>query len=135
MTEMSNNSKLHNGKLTPKQLFEGIQVTLNNSKSLYEDAVLLFEAERYPRAASLAILSIEEVGKAYILGMMAISDDNEELTKLWKNFTRHTSKNFLGVIINRLLAGDRTIDNLLTTIKNGADALNYIKQQGFYVDH
>src|SRR3712207_4707510 len=132
---MNNSSKTLNDKLTLEQLFEGIQVILNNAQSLSEDATLLFEAGRYPRAASLAILSIEEFGKIFIVAKMAISEDKETLAGLWKDFQRHTAKNFPGVIVNRFLAGDRTIDDLLTNVKDGVGDLNDIKKQGLYVDY
>jgi hypothetical protein len=57
----------YKGKLSADQVAAGINAATKNAKRLSEDAALLFEAGRFPSAVSLAILSIEESGKASIL--------------------------------------------------------------------
>lgn len=66
---------------------------------------------------------------------MSLTDDPEDIAAFWKDFQNHTSKNFPGVFVNRLLAGDRTYDELGTKLGEGAKDLNNVKKQGFYVDH
>ncbi len=64
------------GKLSVAQMVEGMNAARKNGRPLLEEAKLLFEAERYARACSLAILAIEECGKTPILrGMLAAHDD------------------------------------------------------------
>jgi AbiV family abortive infection protein len=132
---MSKSSTKCTSKPTLQQLFEGIQAVSSNAESLYLDSLLLFQSGRHPRAAALAILSIEELGKTLILAMMALADDAEDLAGLWKDFQNHTSKNFPGVFVNRILAGDRTADEFRSKLVEGARDLNDIKKKGIYVDY
>ena len=56
-----------------------------NAKRLAEDAQLLFDAERFPSALSLAVLSLEESGKLIILRGMATAVTDQEILEHWKN--------------------------------------------------
>jgi AbiV family abortive infection protein len=44
-----------------------MNAAIANAQRLAEDAQLLLDAERFPSAASLAILALEEAGKVIIL--------------------------------------------------------------------
>ena len=57
----------YKGKLDPEQIAQGMNAARRNAQRLADDAKLLLSAKRYPTAASLAILSIEESGKVSIL--------------------------------------------------------------------
>ncbi len=57
----------YRGKLTPKQIAHGMNVAATNAQRLASDAEALLDAKRFPTAASLAILSIEEAGRILIL--------------------------------------------------------------------
>ena len=59
--------KQYRGRLTNRQIAEGMTAAAANARRLLSDAVLLLEAERWPTAAALAILAIEEAGKQAIL--------------------------------------------------------------------
>jgi len=50
-----------------KNMEETARAAYENGCSLKEDAIILFKADRFPRAAALAILSEEEFSKAFIL--------------------------------------------------------------------
>lgn len=52
-------------KLSVKLATEISNGAIENAKSLYEDAKLLYDNEKYARAISLAILSIEESGNVH----------------------------------------------------------------------
>jgi AbiV family abortive infection protein len=86
--------KQYNQRLTPIKAAEGIKVIMENSLSLLSDAILLFENNRFERAFTLSILSIEESGKIPILRSILLEDNQKELNKLWKNFRTHTEKNW-----------------------------------------
>jgi AbiV family abortive infection protein len=76
----------YKGKLNPSQIAEGINVAIKNSYRLAEDAQILLDAGRYPTAASVAILSIEESGKAGILRRLAIAETDDEVSQIWKDY-------------------------------------------------
>ena len=56
---------------------------------------MLLEAESWPRAAALAILAIEETAKIGILRGLLLARSNEELRSGWRDFRRHTAKNYM----------------------------------------
>ncbi|HEX7312497.1 MAG TPA: AbiV family abortive infection protein [Pyrinomonadaceae bacterium] len=127
----------HGGKLTVQQIVEGINAVMSNAQGLFQDAVLLLEHGRFPRAASLAILSIEEVGKTIILRRMALTEDQDDIDGLWKEFTRHHAKNAPAAFVNRLMAGDRTFREMKVSLENKGgecSSIDQLKQLGFYVD-
>lgn len=72
---------------------EGIQKSLENAGRYLEDAVLLFDNERYQSSILLSMLSYEESGKTMML--MDYRDKKKEITKTqWtKRFCSHTMKN------------------------------------------
>ena len=88
-------------KLSPAQLAEGINAALGNAKRLAEDAVLLLQAKRYPSAASLAILSVEESGKISILRALALARDGDAVKDSWRDYRSHTKKNAIWLLASR----------------------------------
>jgi AbiV family abortive infection protein len=67
------------GALGPKQVAEGMNLALQNARRLLQDAQTLFENGRYPSAAALAILSIEEAGKLAVLRELSLARNQQEL--------------------------------------------------------
>jgi AbiV family abortive infection protein len=61
-----------------------------NGLSLREDALILFESERYPRTAALAILSEEEFSKAFIL-LICINQKRWD-SNIFKALRKHSEK-------------------------------------------
>ena len=51
------------GRLSPKQVAVGMNAAARNAARLVSDAEILLEAKRYPSAAALAVLAIEESGE------------------------------------------------------------------------
>lgn len=74
----------YKGKLSPAQISKGINLTHQNAIRLLEDAKILHKENRYPSAAALAILSIEESGKQSILRQLSLVKSDEELNNTWK---------------------------------------------------
>jgi AbiV family abortive infection protein len=124
--------------MTTDQVAAGMTCAKQNAKRLAKDAQLLFDAERYPSALSLAVLSLEESGKLIILREMATAKTEQEILELWKRYRRHTAKHTLTLMPERIAKGARRatefkecVDDTAQDEKETYDAL---KQLGFYTD-
>jgi AbiV family abortive infection protein len=127
----------YKGKLDNKQITDGINAARHNARRLFKDAQLLLEAHRYPSAASLAILSIEESGKEHILRGMAIATTDAELEQHWKDYRSHTKKNIMWLLPQLVMEGKRRLDDFSTLFDPTAEhpyILEQVKQIGFYTD-
>lgn len=84
----------HNGHLSISQIAEGIQSCLKNARELQSDARLLAESQRWARAVSLLVASMEEIGKISVLSAMArIPSNNQRLWgDQWSSFRSHADK-------------------------------------------
>lgn len=84
----------YRGALNVEQMAECIDASRMNARSLFEDAVLLYEHGHYERALALAILSIEESNKPAILFSFFILFLNDKIppSQLWKDYRNHTAK-------------------------------------------
>lgn len=71
---------------------KGIRLSKENAERLIEDAKMLFESKKYPSAFYLAVIGIEEIGKALLL--LKYKKEQKEITKTqWKNvFCFHQEK-------------------------------------------
>ena len=125
------------GPLTPKQIAKGISAAQANALRLLDDARLLLEAERFPSAAALAILSMEERGKVIILKNLAIVKDPADVNATWRDYRNHRAKN-AGWIIPRLVKlGARTLFSMADSVDPNAEhaaVLDAVKQVSFYTD-
>jgi AbiV family abortive infection protein len=81
------------GELSAKDVAEGINAAIRNAKRLAADAKLMLDAKRYPTAAALAILSIEETEKVPTLRALSVARTKEELTQAWEDYRSHRVKN------------------------------------------
>lgn len=125
------------GKLDNKQIADGINAARRNARRLFEDAQILLGADRYPTAASLAILSIEESGKEHIIRGMAIATTETEMLQHWKDYRSHTKKNIMWLLPQLVTEGARHIDDFITLFESTAEhpyILEQVKQVGFYTD-
>jgi len=127
----------YKGKLNAAQIAAGINAAIQNAKRLIEDASLLFEACRYPSAASLAILSIEESGKVSILRSLALARTSEDIADAWRDYRSHTKKN-VGWLLPQLVGqGARKLDDFKPLFEESSDhpyVLDQLKQIAFYTD-
>ena len=76
------------GRLTNAEIAQGMTAALSNARRLLADAVILLDAKRFPTAASLAVLSIEESGKSSILRAMSVARTDKDVSNLWKDARR-----------------------------------------------
>jgi AbiV family abortive infection protein len=65
--------KGYSGPLDALKVAEGINAANRNAQRLATDARILLDVKRYPTAAALAALSIEEGGKSSILRGLALA--------------------------------------------------------------
>jgi AbiV family abortive infection protein len=127
----------YRGKLTPAQIAQGMNVAAANARRLASDAATLLESRRFPTAASVAILSIEEAGKSSILRSLALAKTNDEVLDVWKDYRCHTRKNAAWLLPQLAAAGARKLDDLRPLFEQESDhphVLDQIKQLGFYTD-
>lgn len=127
----------YKGKLSPAQISEGINLARQNAIRLLEDAQILYKEKRYPSAAALAILSIEESGKRSILRQLSLVKSDEELHNVWKDYRSHTKKNVQWQLVDMVRQGARKLDDFKPMFDPSSEhpfALDNIKQIGFYTD-
>ena len=123
--------------LSIPQIAEGMNIATKNASRLAADARYLLERERYPSAASMAALSIEESGKVVILRRFLTVTDKKELRALWKEYRTHTQKNLNWILPDLVSKGARKLDDFREMVDPESDhpeLLNSIKQLGFYTD-
>lgn len=82
----------YRGPLTIEQVATGMNMATANARRLVQDARLLLDNKRWPTAASVAALSIEESGKVVILRRF-LTTNQDEIKRLWKEYRTHTKKN------------------------------------------
>jgi AbiV family abortive infection protein len=135
---MKNSLNQYTGFLTPSQTAKGINAAAANAKRLADDAKILYDAGRFPSAASLAILALEELGKISILRQSLLANSKTDLAECWRRYRRHTEKNYLTLLPDLLRLGARKLDDFksIFTNESQSDRATYdtVKQLGFYTD-
>jgi AbiV family abortive infection protein len=130
--------KQYCGYLTTNQVAEGMSAAAANASRLAADARLLFEAERYPSAASLAVLSLEESGKVSILRQLVSAQSDLDVKDVWSRYRRHTEKNYLALLPDLVAEGARTLREFARCFLGESIseriAFDAVKQLGFYTD-
>lgn len=124
-------------KISIKLATEISNGAIENAKSLYEDAKLLFDNEKYARAISLAILSIEESGKPSIIRNIILEDDPKEISNLWKSYRKHQDKNSMWIVPELIFEGARNLEDMRKVVDKDSDhthILDNLKQLCFYSD-
>ncbi|MDA8125568.1 MAG: AbiV family abortive infection protein [Deltaproteobacteria bacterium] len=127
----------YKGKLTVDQIAEGINAAKKNAKRLFEDANLLLEAGRFPSAAALAILSIEEAGKVSILRELALAKTTGDVNEAWNHYRSHTKKNATWLLPQFAQQGARKLEDFKALFDESSDhpyILDQVKQIAFYTD-
>jgi AbiV family abortive infection protein len=127
----------YKGALTPEQAAAGINGAARNARRLLNDAKLLLENGRFPSAASLAALSIEESGKVSILRGLAIARDENERRQHWRDYRSHTKKNVEWILPELAGRGARSLEDLRQIFDESSDhpqVLDQVKQIGLYTD-
>lgn len=127
----------YRGRLDASQVATGINAAIENARRLADDASLLLEAGRFPTAASLSILSIEESGKVSILRGLSVAIDYKEVLSAWKDYRSHVMKNVAWILPQLVAQGARKLDDLKPIFSKDSEhpyLLDQVKQLGFYTD-
>jgi AbiV family abortive infection protein len=125
------------GYITPRQAAAGIEAALTNARSLYGDAQLLLEKERWGRAAALSILAIEEVGKVPIIREILLARNSDDLKVGWHSYRTHTAKSLIHLWPVLATKGARHLEDFREIYDRSREEppmLDAIKQLGFYSD-
>lgn len=125
----------YSGPLDTAQIAAGMNAARQNAARLLADAELLLDAGRYPTAASIAILSIEEARKVSILRRIATCRDDTERREVWNEYRSDRSKDRHSVMPS--LCGGGHLDDLRRPAEASAahaGTIVNLKQLGFHTD-
>jgi len=125
------------GALSPAQIAAGITAATHNARRLVTDANLLLESSRWPTATALAILAIEESGKASVLRELALALSDKEIGDVWRSYRAHTSKNVSWILPQLVASGARQLEQMRPIFDDASDhpqVLDQIKQVALYTD-
>lgn len=126
----------YEGQLTPLQVAAAINTANANARRLLRDAELLLVSGRFPSAAAIAILAIEETGKDWILRAITLARTDRERMEYWREFYNHRSKNAEWVLSSfESLMQPRTARDYLPVYDEDAPhrvLLDHLKQQSLY---
>jgi AbiV family abortive infection protein len=124
-------------RLDPAQITAGMNAAARNAHRLAEDAATLLDARRFPSAAALAILAIEEAGKISVLRELSIATSDNEVAEGWKTYRTHTRKNVTWPLPTLVAAGAQKLDDFRPLFSGDSDhpyVLDQLKQIAFYTD-
>ncbi len=127
----------YRGDLSPAQIAHGINAARRNARRLADDAKLLLDSGRYPTAAAIAALSVEESGKSSVLRGLALSPNVDVRRNAWRDYRSHRSKNAAWILPELVAKGARDLDSLRLAADSSAEhtaILDQLKQIGFYTD-
>lgn len=126
----------YRGSLTTEQVAAGMNAATANARRLAQDARLLLDNKRWPTAASVAALSIEESGKVVILRRF-LTATTDDIKGLWKEYRSHTKKNVNWIFPELVANGARRLEDfrpIVHATSDHPDILDATKQLGFYTD-
>ncbi len=122
------------GQLTDEELMEGARTISRNAEELLEDARLLFENGRHARAASLAILALEESFKRLMLFVHPlVREDQQGRKEFWRAWRDHKVKSSTPATAPFLL-GQIDEERRVQLTKALGRWANTLKQRGLYAD-
>ena len=84
----------YKGELSREQLIVARNKIIDNAKSLYEEASLLYENKKYARAYFLLCIANEELGKSIIVtsAIIDLIAETIDWNQFWKDFRNHKQK-------------------------------------------
>lgn len=116
----------------------GIDLMIKNATRLYSDAELLYNHKRFPTSCSLAVLSIEELGRIFVCLKAAKTDpeNKEEMKAVQKALSGHIEKQSIVQMLEAFRSKDGEIEKAYVALNKIEEShgINNIKQWGFYVD-
>jgi AbiV family abortive infection protein len=113
-----------------------LRSALTNAKDLLDDAQVLVEAGRFPRALALATLSWEEVSKA---DLCALAIALPEITPdyFWEHFRNHEGKLSRVHAFANFLRPEPigSVEEYARRVKGQSKSTQDLKERGLYVDY
>ena len=125
------------GTLTANEVADGINAALRNAKRLAADAKILLDAKRYPSAASMAALSVEESEKVSTLRAMCLSRSKSELLGAWKDyrmFVEYLNHQYPAMLVQKGARHRAKFKDATDVHGEAVEVLDMLKQLGFYTD-
>lgn len=133
--------RTYRGKLTVEQIAQGIEVCLDNIEKLVEDAHVLLEANRPPSASFALLCADQELGKVYVLQLMAMCllKDQAEWRLWWRRFRGHEAKTALANVFDILELDESRFSSVIEVVEKdwlpSARDLESLRQLCLYVDY
>jgi len=129
----------YKGHLSIPQIAEGIRVTLENARGLYQDAMAMLASGRLARSMALLIATMEEVGKVSVLASMSrIPKSNQKLwADAWESFRSHQHKStwaFVSTYPDETRAHPALVVTAAGQQSTLADIGERLRQYALYVD-
>ena len=136
-TEASGLSEIpapYRGNMSVSDILDGMERIDQNAADLLEDARLMFDNGRYPRAASLAVLALEEHAKRSLLVVYRLISEDPKLRKrFWREYRDHKAKS--SFLVRRLNFFGRVSDEREPELtRSFGEWADFVKQCGFYAD-
>lgn len=135
-----------NKKIKISEIKKGIELSIENSFELINDAQILFENERYARAYSLSQLALEELGKSIMLfdfyqNLQADERKTFDFKSFRIKFRDHKWKSYESIFIELLMKADSkspefenvALENFKKIQKNKKGYFDNLKNQSLYV--
>ncbi len=127
-----------NRSITAEEALRGARLVLDNGAALLDDALLLYEAGRFPRTVTLAVLAMEEFGKLpRLLGIDRYQREGR-MKEWWRDFRSHDAKASLNALIT-VLETENDIGWLATASsdwhRDFGLGLTRLKLRTLYVDY
>lgn len=121
-------------------LINCVEKCLQNARELFDEAEILKKHKKFPRAYTLYHLSIEEIGKVFLIFQFLIQDDYSEdkSKKFIREFSDHkikikTSRNIEKIMLFLLQTELKEEEfNILTYSKEAIEKLNDFKNLSLY---
>ncbi|WP_431857373.1 AbiV family abortive infection protein [Azospirillum sp.] len=127
----------YRGSLTSKELADGINAARRNAHRLATDAKLMLSLKRYPSAALMAVLAIEEAGKVSILRALPFARTDEELQAVWRDYHRHRAKNGAWLVLDSLKRTGGRFSDVVTAADQNSEhtaLLDTVKKLALYTE-
>jgi AbiV family abortive infection protein len=120
----------------PREWLALVEACVQNGHALLADAELLLEHRRLPRALSLAVLAVEEYGKAcQAMAVINSGGSDEELNEYRRLSTRHDGKITAALILRSVFEeSEQFTDDFPEKLKRVVGESSTRKLHGFYVD-
>jgi AbiV family abortive infection protein len=127
------------GQLSAASAIKGAQLLQENAARLTEDAKILLQAKRYPSAAMMAVMALDELSRIFHPLIFAALHMPKQLAQGWKQF-RCERQGFPWSIFQRridwLVAGamsDEELNDMLSFIRALGGGADYIAP-GLWID-